>query len=258
MRRRQGERTIEEKNIEKVFQRFHLNNYTRVDGSHDDRVERFFGEQLDNYIPAWIEKFQEALDTNKLRFKNEIDRSRFILFFYHHIKRNPDFHGPILTSVVKEVFHKNIQREIEAKLGPLSNEEITKLNSPEWRNKIASNTRVENISSFSEGIISRLAGMQICVASPKHRTKQFIAASKPVVRFEDYPNQELGTRGVEMWTTLTPRLAVGFVAGPVRDPLLKLGNQDVIKMNEALTTQSSEIAGNNSVLLHTLSKKWSP
>lgn len=243
------------KNIDRVFQRFHLNNYHLSDGQKDDRVERFFGKEFDNYLPNWISYFSNASVQKTEAFPDNASRMRFVYFFYYHTKRNPDFVDPIVEKVANGVFHADILAEVEERIGPISEESKEKLFDPKWREQVVSNSRVTNFSKQSEKIINTLSKMTVIIAQPRESYKQFIVASQPVVRFENFPKQLLGTEGVELWTTLTPRLAVGFVAPNAASSFISLPNQDVHKMNVSLTQQSSTISGPTKSLLETLGKR---
>lgn len=244
----------EPKNIEKVFQRCHLNNFERRDGTKGDSLEKFFGREFDHYIPSWIEVFREALRTGELDFDSDENKNRFIQFFYNHMKRTPDFIDPIVTKVSEEVLHDNLAEEYEREHRALSAREKSLLDSPEWRRTIISNSRVSNLSKQSERVLNLLASMKIYVATPTKASKQFIISSKPVVRFEDYPKQKLGTPGVELWACFTPRIAVGFSVPSTASSVLLFDDALVRKMNLGAAIQSKAIAGNSAKLLRSVAR----
>ena len=244
-----------DRNIGSIFCRRHFNSYQNDDGTKDDTLERFFGEEFDNFIPLWIKKFETALAAGKAAKLSVDERVRFVQFFYNHMKRSPDFIEPIVEKVTQKTFHPDSIRELEERVRPLTDDERLKFSSKKFQQKLAANSRVVNFSNQSLKILETLNKMSIALARPARTNKQFIVGSNPVVRFEDYPSQRLGEKGVELWTTLTPTIAVGFV-NSVNVPVLELHDDHVRKMNWQLAKDSRAIASKSPKLLSSLAKAY--
>ncbi|SEJ90896.1 Protein of unknown function [Cribrihabitans marinus] len=242
------------RNIERIFCRRHYNSITSGDGETDDTVEKFFAYELDNYVPKWATVFDMAAKTGVLNFPKIASRDRFVQFFYNHIKRGPDFLKPIVQSASDEVFHAGIEAELETKFRRLSDVEKKLLSEEKFREKVKTNSRVHNLGKQAESILNRLVSMRIIVAKPLREAKQFIVASKPVVRFEEYPLQELGEPGVELWTTFSPKLAIGFGRSDADSDCLLLDDSLVRKLNCQLAKQSTAIAARSERLVDSLVK----
>lgn len=242
------------RNIGRIFYRRHYNSATLEDGSKNDIVEKFFAYEFDNFIPEWTEAFKRTLETGQLRFSTSDSRKRFIQFFYNHMKRSPDFIEPIVSSVAPEVFNEQTVENYEKDYGPITEHERSLFRDPKWQEKVIGNSRVMNFGQQTDGILNRLVGLDICVATPASENKQFIIASNPVVRFENHVSQALGTEGVELWTTFTPRIAVGFVNSQLPIGLLTINNDEVRKFNTSAAKQSSAIASGSKPLLESLAK----
>lgn len=193
-----------------------------------------------------------------ITFSSEDSRQRFIQFFYNHMKRTPDFNEPLIEKVKSEVFGRDLEAEFERSHRPLTEDERGLLEQEEFRDRSLSYSRVSNMGSQSVKILNRLASLRIIVATPQRASKQFIIGSNPVVRFEDHAFQELGSPGVEVWTTLTPRLAVGFAhadrAMGQEGDILYLDDRAVRTINLSLAKKSGAIAGRSSPLLLSLKK----
>jgi len=248
---------VQNRNIESVFRRTNYNSLEYDDGSKDDRLEKFFAHKLDNFIPEWTGVFERALKSGRVEFPSLQSRHRFIQFFYCHAKRTPDFLDPLVQDVANETFSEKGIAELETRLRRLSISEQMLVRSPDFQNRTLRNARVENLSRQSEEVLSRLMGMKVIVASPARRNQSFLVGSKPVVRFEDYPFQELGEEGVEMWTTFAPNLAVEFVAGPTPSDCMLLDSKMVRQLNTTLAKNSRAIASHSRELLTSISKaKW--
>lgn len=248
---------VEDRNIASIFKRRHYNSFRAEDGKKDDSVERFFAKELDNFVPDWIKKFQQSLSADTNPSWSSEQRDRFVQFFYQHHKRSPDFLDPIVEDASAKTFSHDFVEKFETNHRPMSPEEIDLVTSKEFQNRVTSNSRVENLSRQSEKILETLASMRIVVASPLRQNKQFIVGSYPVARFENYPFQPLGESGVELWTTLTPNLAVGFVtdAGP---SAIKLEDNLVRRLNLTIAKQSSAIASKSPRLLLSLARNAWP
>ncbi len=252
--RRRCDREPVSRNIDSIFRRISYNTYLRNDGTKDDIVERFFAKELDNYIPSWTQVFENALCGGQLRFSSSEHRDRFIQFFYNHTTRTPDFVEPILQDVAERTFNNETINRFETEKRLLTDKEKRLFQDDEFRQRTLTNTRVENFSRQSLKILGRLSAMKIVVATPDLPNKQFIVASRPVARFEDYPHQELGEKGVEMWTTWTPRIAVGFVGDDSALDTMRLDKDNIRKLNRTLTVKSQSIAGKSKRLVSSLAK----
>ncbi len=248
-------RKIEKRNISSIFKRRHYNSYIRKDGSKDDSLERFFGKEFDDYIPNWIEKFSLVFSGDRsYLFDDEHDRRRFIQFFYNHHRRSPDFMEPILEDTVGETFHENFIEEFEERYRPLTADEKYHLNDPVFQALVAGNSRVSNVNKQTVHILETMAKLSVVIATPSRPNKQFIVASNPVVRFEDKIRQPLGEGGVELWTTLTPKIAVGLAKVEDRTGVLSLPDRETRKLNLQLAKHSQSFAGTSEKLLLSLAK----
>lgn len=245
---------VERRNIETIFTRRHYNSFLKSDGSKDDTIEKFFAYELDNYIPEGISVFDNAIETGEIVFRSAAPRWRFVQFFFNHMKRSPDFIEPIVNEVGNKTFHPNLLEEAERDLGPLSESDREKLMDRKFRETVVTNSRVQNIGQQSSKILDTLNSLQILVSTPSRPNKKFICSSNPVARFEDYPNQPLGEKGVELWTTLTPRIAVGFVKVRAQEKVIPLEDNLVRKINLTLAKQSSAICSSSHELIASLSK----
>jgi hypothetical protein len=222
------------------------------DGTRNDTVERFFAEELDDYLPRWIEGFERSFETGGDMFSNHDSRNRFVQFFYNHVKRTPDFVEPIIEKVAEDTFSTKTLERFEREFRPLTTEEKSRFFSDEFREATVSNSRVANFSRQSDVVLERLWRMKIVLGRPQRKTKSFVVGSNPVVRFESFPRQELGEEGVELWTSLTPKLAIGFVNASATNTLLTLPDQAVRKFNGEITRKSRAIGSPQKRLLESL------
>ena len=245
---------VEQRNIGTIFTRRHYNSYTKADGTKDDTVERFFAYELDNFIPEWLSVFEASLKSGKIEFSSSASRRRFVQFFYNHMKRSPDFIEPIVEEASLETFREDFEKDLIEEFGELTEYDLEKLHDPSFREAVLSNSRVHNFGAQAEKILETLNSLKLVVATPQRNNKAFICGANPVARFEDYPFQKLGEKGVELWATLTPKIAVGFANNDASHKVIAVEDKVVRKMNLTLAKQSSSIAGNSQKLLESLVK----
>lgn len=71
-----------------------------------------------------------------------------------------------------------------------------------------------------------------------------------MVRLENRKGSLLGDGFVELWSAITPSIAIGF-AGPSKNKpeIISIDRNEVRKINLELFRQSTEIAGANKVLV---------
>lgn len=245
---------VEPRNIESIFKKRHLNSYTMEDGTKDDGLEQFFAYNFDARIGSVID-YAELCSKNEKVFSFSEDEILFLVqFIYNHIKRSPDFHQPIIDEISREDFFVQAVAEFETKYGVLSPEKHDNITSVESRKRIIDQSRVINLSRQSTEILDRLAKMLPVMATPKSRKDQFIIGSNPVVRFSNSIGDNLDDDHVELWTTLTPRVAVGLVKHETSLMPLRLDRKDVVKINKEIEKHSNSIAAASKELLKKLSK----
>lgn len=249
-------RKVSERNISSVFKRGHYNSLYLRNERRDDSVEKFFAYQLDNYIPGWVDLFQDSIQKGAVSFSSDLDRNRFIQFFFNHMKRSPDFIEKIVKRVAGETFYPGFVDDLAQKFRPVSEEERRHILDAETQERIINNSRVVNLSEQSEIILDRLASLNIFVATPQRGVKQFIVGSNPVIRFQKYDRQPLGDDGVELWTTLTPKIAVGFARSKHNRDIILLSDDQVRKINSSITLGSSAIASKSTSLISSLATAY--
>jgi hypothetical protein len=243
------------RNIDSIFHRRHYNSYRSPNSNQDDGLEKFFAYEFDNYIPDWIEVFKKSLTSGEITFSSKQSRIRFVIYFYHHMKRTPEFSEPIVEKVSKEVFSDEGLISLEKRFRSLTPTEKTKFSSSDYQDHVTWNSRVRNMGHHSEKIIRILSRMQIFVATPERKQKQLIVGSNPVIRFENHIRQQLGTPGVELWTTMSPEIAVGFAAPEgSRGEVLLLPDNYLRRLNTQIAKQSSSIASKSPKLLSSIAK----
>ncbi|MBW4986093.1 DUF4238 domain-containing protein, partial [Mameliella sp. CS4] len=229
------------RNISSIFCRRHYHSVLKQKTHYDTDLEAFFANNLEAYIPEWTSIFKRAVSSGRIEFGSEDLQTWFIQFFYNHMKRSPDFLDPIAKSSMSEVFHPEVIEEVERNFRPLSQKEKERILSPEFQDETLWNSRVVNISKQGMEVLEIIAEMDLVVATSA-RQKDFIVASNPVARFERYRNQRLGEIGVEMWTTFSASIAVGFVAKGAGTGTLFLGSGLVLTQSQKMTVAASAIA----------------
>lgn len=242
---------IEPRNIKSIFRRRHLNTFTDNQGNKSDVLESVFARHIDDKINNFTSNLKSFLEEETEEpFRNEI-KSDFILFFYSHLKRTPDFHEPLLEETFGKVTSEESLKRIIEEHGPFSDESIRFALTSEELSRTKQNARVQALASHSHRIFSILDRMSICVAKPKSIRKTFIVGSLPIARFHNHPDAKLGEGGVELWTTLTKDLAVGF-CDPTDHRKLFLDDSLVRKINTQIFKNSTCVGSYSEKLIQSL------
>lgn len=180
------------------------------------------------------------------------EKTFFVQFFYYHMTRSPDFHAPIVDEVSRGEFFQEAINDFESRYRLLSESEYSEINSYHVRQRIINQSRVLNIGRASIKILELLGQRRIVLATPARSKKQFIVASNPVVRFENSRGATLEGEDVELWTTLTPKIALGLVSDSSVSNHVLIGDTEVSQINLTLFKNSSSVASSNSKLLESI------
>lgn len=250
-RRRESEGVVS-RNILSVFKKRHLNSFRNEEGVVNDGLEAFFADNFDNKIGSIIENIETAVSRNsKVYFSND-DHHFLVQFLYNHMKRTPDFHDPIIDDIIGSQFFHEAVEEIELEHGEVDAELKEKLLSEKNLERTISQARVMNLARQNTEILDTIAMKSVLIAIPQNSRKQFIVASKPVVRFLNEPNAKLDNEKLELWTTLTSRLAIGFQGHRNAPEIIILDDASTRKLNLALANQSTAFAGASERLIQSL------
>lgn len=241
---------VQSRKVDSVFCKRHLNTIDMGDGQRDFGLEKFFAKEFDDYLPSFIEAFDSWFTQNPNLLIGE-SRRRFVQFFYNHMCITPDFHEPIVKQATADVFTKDIIEKYEREQGPLSAEDQAFLNSDREISKLVNRSRVQTLGRQSETVLESLNKMNLVAARPKKRSKNFVVASNPIVRFQNGIDPSIETGNIELWTTLTPELAIGFVCEK-SSVALELPDYAVRKINYNLFKNSVCFASKNKKLMESI------
>jgi hypothetical protein len=246
---------VEERSVDSVFKRRHLNTYPMEGGGKDYGLELFYAKFFDSRILEVVSIFERCVEGGACLELTDEDLALFVQFFFNHMKISPDFHEPIVETVSQALFFEESIREYEELFTPLSEEERSRLYQPDIRKRIIDQSRVRTLRTLArqpKHILDILAGKSIVLARPARPNKQFIVASNPVVRFLNKTNATLYDDEIELWTTLTPHLAVALTNAFRSAKPLELDDRAVRKLNVALVRQSQSFGGATRGLVQSL------
>lgn len=243
---------IVSRDIGKIFLKFHYYSVETPEGKRSDILEREFLQVLDSRIASFVAQFIKAREKNILPAIDFETQDFLRQFIYYHTKRNPDFMASLGFLDAPKAHISSAIKEYEQSFGPVAEAEKRRMLTDKKVAEIADSTRVRMTARESPLVMERLKGMNVNIAfAPSN--KQFVIGSNPVVRFENRRGAELGDGSVELWTPLTPTVALGF-SGPSRQNsiYLNLTDSDVRKLNCELVRQSSEVGSASDRLLRSL------
>lgn len=246
---------VKPRNTGSIFQKSNLNARKLAPGKFDNSLEDFFSVEFDDYVP----KFLAML--NDYHFKNgNLDKGlmrRFIQFLYNHWNRTPDRHQKTLKDVVSRKNVLALIAKYESEYRKVSEQEKQLLLSNELMEDRKNEVHIRSLFKQSEKVLNAFAEMYFVTASPSTGRKQFILGSNPVVRFENSLDTSLKKGDIEIWTTLTPKLAFGLLTVESKYPKIILDDKRMELLNSEIFNQSSSVAAKNRKILESLVAKQS-
>jgi hypothetical protein len=240
---------VASRDIEKKFRKRHYYSFTTVNGQKSDALERNFLQILDSRFVEFTTAFANSISAGKARKVDHDTREFLQKFFYYHSIRNPDFsaHFDIYQDPKSEI--KAAIEIYEQSFGCLDPTRVTELLEPKKIEELVRFARVHSLANPSPMINELLSKMNLHFAIAP-AGKQFLIGSNPVVRFANKKGSLLGDGNVELWTAITPSIAMGF-AGPNKNhvEILNIDHKEVRKFNLELFRQSTEVAGASKALV---------
>ncbi|SLN43706.1 hypothetical protein TRL7639_02293 [Falsiruegeria litorea R37] len=224
---------VDPRNVKSVFFEHHAATIWRRDAGGlvaDHSVEAFFSKEIENHLPKIISNLAGYFTGRRKRDLAPEEKRYLVQFFYNHMLRTPDVMGSFLEKTVSNLDLQESAKDLK------------------WKD----NVRARALAHQNKEILEELFKGRVAIATPRTRKKQFIVASNPVLRLHQKNRANWLSGDVELWTALTPKLAVGILNEP--GPLIgyKLSNLQVRDMNVMWAKQSRSIAGSSKELVTSL------
>ncbi len=175
-----------------------------------------------------------------------------MLYFYLQWKRVPDVQKAVTPDAEASAMMDRLLAELRQQL-PDRSAEIDALDTPEARRRTLHNARVGSVTTIANDTNSVMRSRGFGVLRIGLPNKQFVIASRPILKLNPVGQSYLGDPIVEMWLPIAPDVAIGLcgrkgekIFGKISDPAW------VRAFNLGLIAQSTSFAGPTPKLIHSL------
>lgn len=233
-----------------VFRKSHLYSQLIENAQPDTSIESKLGKIESAVAPILKKIGAEVLATKKTSMNSREHKIWSEYFVILHRRTIDVYNTNQVLNTIEESVATAID-EIEAIFGPfengirerfLSKPKLAELRQNAWANNILA------IDGLALKTMKRM-GIAVGIAPPN---KSFIIGSSPIVRFDNYPKQPLGTDGVELWLPIGKRVAVSPHRLFDSCTVINLCTNQVRKINESIYKKSTSVAAASYELLSSL------
>uniref|UniRef100_B0T6I5 DUF4238 domain-containing protein n=1 Tax=Caulobacter sp. (strain K31) TaxID=366602 RepID=B0T6I5_CAUSK len=174
------------------------------------------------------------------------------LFMTLQWKRVPDLHHDVTTKADALEIFAEVLANARAALPHLSSE-LDLMQEPQMRDRLIHNSRVGSLGVSPE-VMDALRSRGLAVLRINHPAKQFILASRPVLKLTSPGKTNLRHPECEVWLPVAPDIALGLGRGQGLVSLYAVSPQDVRYLNLASAGQSTTICSASPDLVRSLSR----
>ncbi|MGH6910604.1 MAG: DUF4238 domain-containing protein [Phenylobacterium sp.] len=232
-----------------LFFERHLYSEIEEDGRRVPRTEgRLAG--LEDLAAGLFERILTAARAGRPPDLTSDDLDLWYLFLTIQWKRAPDMRNSQEgQAMADDVFRSTIDRA-RAHF-PHQSDEIDRLSTPGQRARLIHNARLSALG-VTEGVLDALRSRGMAVLRVAQPNKQFVLASRPVVKLTSPGKTHLRHPECETWLAIAPDVAVGLGLGAGRVSLHPVSAENVRHINLAVASQSSMIASASPPLIRSL------
>jgi len=211
------EKGVEQRNIGSIFYKKHLNTFHMHDGTKNKSLEKFYDKEFENYLPDIVGKLKSQFTALPDALTDEEEKI-LIQFFFNHMFRSPDVHGPMLERHTSEA---------------------------EYSMQQIDNIRVAALRDQPKDLLDFLSKIPVVLAKPSNPKDIFIVGSNPVMHLlpQGEASGSLGDGKMQLWAAFGSQLAVGFVPGWIGRSTVHLDSHQILGWNEKMAAQSTSFAG---------------
>jgi hypothetical protein len=174
------------------------------------------------------------------------------VFFLTQWRRNPEAQRAVISdNDALEMLDEIIDDAWT--LLPTRRSQIEALATPQGKERILRNVRVDALKQLSANVMDVLERRGITILRIIKTDKSFIVGSNPIVKFTPNGHTDLSDPIVEMWLPIASDVAAGVGRGDGGVNLLFLDDHAPVRqLNSAIAAQSSVIAGASPTLVQSL------
>jgi len=221
------------------------------DGRRRPITERKLGV-LEHSADGVISKIIAAARAGRPPQLDALELDVWYLFLTLQWKRVPDLRdSPESTGMAEEVF-RSVLADARAKYPHLC-DQINRMEEPDIRTRMIHNSRLSSLS-VSEDVLDALRSRGMAVLRSVRANKQFVLASRPVVKLTHPGKTDLRHPECETWLAIAPDIAVGLGKGRDKISLHSATPDNVRHLNLAAAGQSTTIASASEALIRSLAR----
>jgi len=224
-------------------------SYTN-DGQRDVSLEKSFGKLESDTNPV-IEKIVAAVRKGKNPNLAEEEKKTWDQFFCAQLIRTPD---NMQKFDIEKILNRQIEKYI-AKINttrPLNSIERHIIKDPKLREQHKQKIKVGALKIGTPKFLEFLNNRGLCIAKITSLKKSFIIGSLPITKIT-YGNQNPFSDLIAgIWLPIAHDIAVTPYAEKGEEKLVSIDDRNIRKLNEAITRQSTIIAGRSEKLIRSL------
>lgn len=249
--RSQPWRDVYKSRPENLFVQGHLYSEITPEGRRSPVMERRLGV-VEDAVDAILEKIIAAARAGAPPNLTTWELDVWYLFMTLQWKRVPDLHQDITTDADALEIFASVLADARAAF-PQFSEKLDRMAEPPMRDRIIHNGRVSSLS-ISSDVMDALRSRGMAILHIARPAKQFVLASRPVLKLTSPGKTHLRHPECEVWLPVAPDIAVGLGRGPGVVSLHRVGADDVRYLNLASAKQSSTICSASPDLVRSLSQ----
>jgi hypothetical protein len=232
-----------------IFHQRHLYSEMLEDGTKDPSLERRLS-RLEHLANGVIEKVVASARQGRPASLSAEERDIWYVFLAIQWKRVPDLHDQITTDAEALVmFDELIARTRQDR--PQWGSQLDAMAQPQARRRMLQNARVGSLGT-SPQIMEALRSRGMAVVRITRPAKQFVLASRPVIKLTAPGKTDLHHPECELWLPVAHDVAIGLGQGRHQVTLHPAAAHHVRQMNLAAASQSSILASGSPQLVLSL------
>ncbi len=182
----------------------------------------------------------------------EEQKQIWYIFFLMQWRRTPENQRSCTSDSEAHLMIGEILEKLRI-AAPHRRDEIAELDTPEARQRIIRNVRVQSLIGLRANVMGVLERRGIGIIRITRPNKQFIVGSRPVVKLTSPNRTDLNDVKVEMWLPIAADVAVGVGQGDGGITLFHTENDiPVRQLNLAIASQSGTIAAGSAALVRSI------
>jgi hypothetical protein len=237
----------------KLFIKSHLYSSLGRDGVRNTAMEQWFSA-LEGKADRVIEKIVTAARAAQTPELNAEEVENWLRFFMLQWKRVPDLHLTVTTEAEVNADFEALVAKLRL-VFPLRSKELEEYSRPDVRQRMIQNARVGILSAPADDVMEALHSRGIAVARILRSDKQFVLASRPVIKLTHPGKSDVRHPECEMWLAVAPDVIVGLGRGAGRVDLFDIPDTGTVRHhNLASVQQSTMFASASRTLVESLAR----